>query len=280
MKQLLGTIGASLLLATCAMAQDVIVRPYVFADDASSNFSYNWSNGCLTLQDLSVDGNPFSRENPWANRHHWFVTMDGISPAIFDPNADGSSLEVSFTLNLAPAMQDNRTVEGGLYVVEKPFPRIPGTGQETWFADGVLMIANENAGGNGGEIAAFGGRMPFWGGAGARYMGGPAKVTFRYNGATMKVQYEVEYNGNTYTSPELNPGDGQGLRFFSIGGFVQINRINDADPNRQAVVSWCDIKVNGRTIVGRSAGDVNLDGCVDDSDLLLILFNFGAGCNN
>ena len=91
-------------------------------------------------------------------------------------------------------------------------------------------------------------------------------------------------NGNEVAnSGWLAPGDSastyncgpHGLRFFSIGGYVQYNSINSGNPGGS--VQFCSIKLNGRTVVGQSVGDVNLDGRVDDADLLTVLFNFGAG---
>jgi hypothetical protein len=280
MKYTLSCLIASIAITAMAGAQDVWVRPYVFADDASSNFSYNWDcdTQSLTLSDMSVDANPFGRENPWANRHVWFLSTNGIGPSVFDPT---EPFEFSFTMNLSPVMQANRIAEAGIHLVEMPFPRIPGTGQETWFADGYLLVANEAGGGNGGEIAAFGGRMPFWNGSGARYSGGDITLTFRYdpaaNSGAGAVQYQVDYNGNTYTSASLIPGDFAGLRYFQIGAWVQVNRINDFDPDRHVLASFKNIRLNGKQVVGQGCGDVNMDGRVDDVDLLTVLFNFGLG---
>jgi hypothetical protein len=57
-----------------------------------------------------------------ATAMYWFLSMDGISPTWFDPDSDGSSLELEVTFNLTPVMQDSRTVEAGLFVLERPFP--------------------------------------------------------------------------------------------------------------------------------------------------------------
>ncbi len=294
MKRLFALGVAVTALAVWAQAQSVIVRPYVWHDDASSDFSATFSNGCLTLSDTSTDcqgptGPDWYSQCGWANRHLWFLSLDGINPAVFDPDTDGSFLEVEVTFNLTPVMQDGRTVESGLFFLERPFPRYPRdvNDQGNWFADGVLMVANESAGGNGGEIAAFGGRMPFWNGGGVRYQGGPITLIFRYDGSTKRVQYEVRYGNTTAQSGWLNPGDSastynggpHGLRYFSIGGYLQINGIN-AGNTQGGTAQWCSIKLNGKQVLGPYSGDVNLDGCVDDADLLTVLFNFGTGCGN
>lgn len=280
MKYTLSCMALSIAITAMAGAQDVWVRPYVWSDDPSSNFSYAWdcSNQSLTIQDTSVDANPYGRQNPWANRHVWFLTTNGVGPTLFDPT---SYFEVSFTMDLSPVMQPGRKAEAGLHLVEHPFPRVQGTGQETWFADGYFLVGNEAGGGNGGEIAAFGGRMPFWNGAGARYSGGDITLTFRYDPTAFSgagaVQYQVDYNGNTYTSAWLIPGDFAGLRYFNIGAWVQVNAIGDNDPNRHVQAVFKNIKLNGKQVVGQGCGDTDVNGSVDDADLLTVLFNFGLG---
>jgi hypothetical protein len=96
----------------------------------------------------------------------------------------------------------------GLFVLERPFPRFPRevNDQGNWWADGVLMVANESAGGSGGEIAAFGGRLPFWGGGGLRYQGGPITLVFRYDGAHQEA-YSTRYAtaATTATSAWFEP---------------------------------------------------------------------------
>jgi hypothetical protein len=302
MKRWLMVLMASAAVSMWAGAQDVWVRPYVWHDDASSTFTWSFVNGCLTLSDTSTDcqgtepnGDPdpeWYSQCGWGNRHVWFITMDGNGPTWFDPDTNGSTLELEFTLDLTPVMQDERTVEAGLFVLERPFPRFPRevNDQGNWWADGVLMVANERAGGAGGEIAAFGGRLPFWNGGGARYQGGPITLIFRYDGDRKQVQYEVRYNNQTYTSDWLSPGDSaspynggpHGLRYFAIGGYLQINRINQGNTAGGTARFGCNssIKLNGRTVLGSGMGDVNLDGCVDDADLLTVLFNFGTGCGD
>ena len=207
---------------------------------------------------------------------------------MFDPDSNGSTLELEVTLTINPAMQSSRTIEAGIFVVERPFPRYPReiNNQCSWWADGQFMVANEDGGGSGGEIAAFGGRLPFWNGSGNRYTGGQATIVFRYDGSQKKVQYAIkDSNGNEVAnSGWLDPGDSastyncgpHGLRFFSIGGYVQYNNIGSGT-NPGGSVQFCSIKLNGRTVLGQSVGDVNLDGRVDDADLLIVLFNFGAG---
>jgi len=294
MKRWLMVLMASAAVSMWAGAQDVWVRPYFFADDPFSNFAASFANGCLTISDGSFDcdhpacpgGDDCSCG--WANRHVWFITLDGISPAVFDPDSNGSTLELEVTLTINPAMQSSRTIEAGIFVVERPFPRYPReiNNQCSWWADGQFMVANEDGGGSGGEIAAFGGRLPFWNGSGNRYTGGPITIAFRYDGSQKKVQYAIkDSNGNEVAnSGWLDSGDSastyncgpHGLHFFSIGGYVQYNNIGSGT-NPGGSVQFCSIKLNGRTVLGQSVGDVNLDGRVDDADLLIVLFNFGAG---
>jgi hypothetical protein len=127
MKRWVMLLAVSSATALMASAQSIIVRPYVWHDDASSNFSASFANGCLTLSDTSTDCQGNSPEGysqcGWGNRHVWFLSMDGISPTWFDPDSNGGSLELEVTFNLTPVMQDSRTVEAGLCVLERPFPR-------------------------------------------------------------------------------------------------------------------------------------------------------------
>lgn len=299
MKRLVMVLTAWSALMVLASAQSIVVRPYVWHGDASSDFSASFANGCLTLSDASTDCQGNSPDwyslCGWGNRHNWFLSMDGISPTFFDPDSDGSSLELEVTFDLTPVMQARRTVEAGLFVLERPFPRYPRdvNDQGNWWADGVLMVASESAGGSGGEVAAFGGRLPFWAGGGVRYTGGPITLVFRYDGQQKRAQYEVRYGNTTATSPWLDPGDSassynngpHGLRFFHLGGYLQVNiagqnGATDLPPNFHAIARWCRIKFNGKTVLGPGSGDVNMDGCVDDADLLTTLFHFGTGCGN
>lgn len=320
MKHLSCVLAMSTALFIGLHAQDVYVNPYFHIwgsqnqiADPSSEFSWSFTDGCLVFQDASTDcrveGFPeWYSPCTWANTHVWFLTLDGMGPATFDPDSTGELIELEATFEMlapTPLMNPDRTVEAGLFLLERPLPRYPRAvnNQGFWWADGLMMVANEAGGGAGGEVAAFGGRMPFWGGGGVRYTGGPITLRFRYDGQTKMVQYEVVYNNVTTTSAWLNPGDSSspynggphGLRLFRLGGFMQIDIAgvdtdNDdipdtpgrANANLGGKVRWCDIKLtrNGVTtcVVGRSAGDTNTDGKVDDADLLNVLFNFGAGC--
>lgn len=324
MKRLMMVLSVSALTALWANAQGVIAHPYFQVwgyqnqtADPASDFSWSFANGSLIFQDASTDcqvaGFPeWYVPCGWANTHVWFLTLDGVGPAEFDPDTTGEYLIWEATLEMlapTPLMNADRTVEAGLFLLERPLPRFPRdiNNQGFWWADGLFMVANESGGGAGGEIAAFGGRTPFWP-AGVRYMGGPITLRFHYNGSNpvnQRVKYEVLYNNQTYASDWLAPGDSgsffnggpHGLRKFRLGGFLQIDIAgidtdNDGVPDTPGRVNagiggkvrWYDMKLtrNGVTtrVVGQSAGDVNLDGCVDDADLLTVLFNFGTGCGN
>lgn len=310
MKRLVMVLTAWSALMVLASAQSIVVQPQARYNawdgglqDPSSVFSASWANGCLTLSDFSIDCRHPDYPDwyvpcGWSNRRHWYISLDGISPAEFDPDDPNSpirTVELEVTFDLTPVMEHRRTVEAGLLVLERPFPRYPPevNNQGSWWADGVLMVANEFAGGSGGEVAAFGGRLPFWAGGGVRYTGGPITLVFRYDGQQKRAQYEVRYGNTTATSPWLNPGDSSsnynngphGLRFFRLGGYLQVNiagqnGATDLPPNFHAIARWCRIKFNGKTILGPGSGDVNMDGIVDDEDLLIVLFNFGTGSGN
>ena len=54
MKRWVMLVAVSSATALMASAQSIIVRPYVWHDDASSDFSASFANGCLTLSDTST----------------------------------------------------------------------------------------------------------------------------------------------------------------------------------------------------------------------------------
>lgn len=282
----------STVLAMWAGAQDVWVRPYFFADDPFSDFSGTFtSGGCLILSDTSTDcdspGCPGGDDCQcgWANRHIWFITNDGFGPAVFDPDSTGETLTLEVTLEINPNMQPDRTIEAGIFVLEKPFPRYPRdvNDQCNWWADGVFMVANEAGGGSGGEIAAFGGRLPFWNGGGIRYTGGQITLVFIYDGSQKRVKYQLKQGNNLLAESDwLAPGDSSstfncgphGLRYFYIGGYLQINRINLGN-TAGGSAQFCQITLNGKTVVGQGFGDVNVDSDVTDADLSTLLLNYG-----
>lgn len=168
----------------------------------------------------------------WANLHVWRFSEDGgANPAEFHNNSN-----FHFCADMVITANNANGGEAGINIA--PW----------WFiADGRINVRVPD-----GEIAAFGGRMPFvtwtnpaaaqnyWGSslhyvAGTSihlemsYVSGPTGPSAAYPG---RVQYSVGYEGNTYTTPWLLLDEGNvaeaplhGLWGIldpaSAGGFVQ-----------------------------------------------------------
>jgi hypothetical protein len=107
-------------------------------------------------------------------------------------------------------------------------------------------------------------------------MGRPSAYSTRYATAAPRRPARGSSPGDSASTYNGGP---HGLRYFQLGGYLQINGINQGN-TQGGVAQWCSIKLNGKTILGPGSGDVNRDGCVDDADLLTVLFNFGTGCGN
>ncbi len=83
---------------------------------------------------------------------------------------------------------------------------------------------------------------------------------------------DFDPNGAGLVGWQLANG-GRVIQFSTTNGPSQL-----ADPNfRQLFNNAFRWVVRGRA---RPQGDVNGDGCVDDADLLTVLFNFGSGCDD
>jgi hypothetical protein len=137
-------LGALLGLAvTTATASPVInsavIHLRVFNDDSDSTVTF--SNGypaSLWIQDANLDGDGQGSE--YANRHNFRLSSNGFNPAIFN-NGDSFSFFTDVTLT------GTADEEGGINVS-------PWWSQDV---DGTFTAITGN-----GEIAAFGGRLPFY----------------------------------------------------------------------------------------------------------------------
>jgi hypothetical protein len=132
----------------------------------------------------------------FANLHSWsFSENGGTSPAEFDDNAN-------FHFGADFKIEGDGEGEGGLRIS-------PWYGQ---FVDGRMM-ANATTG----EIACFGGALPFYSftvNHGITYTRGTTihmEATYRANDLSpthpASIQYRMVYNGNTYDSPVLPFGE-------------------------------------------------------------------------
>ena len=181
---------SSLALAGAAVANPAInsavVLERVFNDCPGSVLTtVNAYPASITITDVNTNCVGF------ANLHLWRLSEDGTTPAFF-ANNDGFSL--STTLTIAGTGEG----EAGLQI-------------SPWWTniDGRLNVRTTD-----GEIAAFGGRLPFYSFSGAPHMlsyvkGTPITLEMIYapNDLNMgnpgTIEYKVTYNASTYSSGVL-----------------------------------------------------------------------------
>lgn len=154
----------------------------------------------------------------YANLHNWHLSEDGVNEAVFNNNSN-------FRLAFDMVLDGTGHGEGGLQIAP-------------WWsknADGKFNCRTSD-----GEIACFGGRLPFYsftGNHGLLYTRGTmihleaiylANELTEQNPAT--VEYKITYMGNDYTSGPLafdmgNPNEPYGLWGMlddgRVGAFVQ-----------------------------------------------------------
>jgi hypothetical protein len=178
----------------------------------------------------------------FANLHGWSFSEDGgASASLFKNN---SSFVYCATLKLEGAGEG----EGGLRLS-------PWYGQ---YVDGRFMANVEAAHTPLGEIAVFGGRLPFYtftGAFGISYVKGTTiymQITYAPNGLSSSspgtVQYRVIYNALTYDSPVLPMDEGCTcdpaayghwgiLNDAVVGGYFQAR----ANTGANLTATWTDI---------------------------------------
>ena len=215
-------------------------------------------NDCPGSTLITTTGYPalmsFSDQNAgcvgFANLHIWRLSADGgASPAVFN-NGDGFSLSADL-------------------VIEGTGEAEAGIGINPWFSltDGRVNVRTTD-----GEIACFGGRMPFWSftdpaHGGLHYVKGhPIHIEFIYhpNGLSMAspgtIQYNLVYDGNNYTSGVLNFDQGNPmedppyglwgiLNGAGAGGFMQFFP-GQSPPTGLCAATWTNIVYTPLDVVG------------------------------
>lgn len=195
----------------------------------------------------------------FANLHVWRFSEDGgANPAVFHNNSN-----FHFCADLVITANNANGGEAGINIA--PW----------WFlADGRINVRIPD-----GEIAAFGGRMPFvtwtnpaasqnyWGSALSyvagttihlemTYISGPTGPSAAYPG---RVQYSVGYGGNTYTTPWLlldegNPNEDPPHGLWGIldpasaGGFLQA-RLDPGNFNSFVRATWNNVCYDNLQVV-------------------------------
>jgi hypothetical protein len=227
-KQISGlAIAAAFVLAPMvAQATPIIngakIFPRVFNDCPGSFYTdFNGYPGVVFIQDQNNGCFGF------ANLHNWRLSDDGGATAAVFNNGDSFRFCTDLTLT------GNGVAEAGINITP-------------WWsvADGRLNVKTS------GEIAAFGGRLPFFsftGAFGISYVMGETihlEVIYKPNGLSMAnpatIEYIVSYQANNYTSgplpfdqgnPAEDPPHGQWgiLSPAEVGGHFQF-LLNDSGP--------------------------------------------------
>jgi hypothetical protein len=179
----------------------------------------------------------------WANLHVWSFSEDGLTPAVFE-NCSHYHYSCVFKGSGSGCVG-----EGGLRISPWWSPNV----------DGRFMA---RIGGNG-EIACFGGRLPFYsftGAFGVIYRPGePIWMQVEYNPHRLTeadpatIAYQIYYQGVEYASPYLkfdqgNPAEGHGvygeLYPARVGGYFQLPSMNGG-ALYDMTASWSNIRFEG-----------------------------------
>jgi hypothetical protein len=233
--------GLGMVVADAVASPNItsaVITTRVFNDDPNSTVTTgNSYPTSLFIQDSGLDADG---GGGFANRHNFRLSEDTLTPAIF-ANGDGFDLFADVTLT-GPANS-----EGGLNI-------------SPWYSqavDGVFTAITGN-----GEIAAFGGRLPFYSfnshNPPVNYVKGETirlGVKYRPNSLTMAdpgtIEYIVVKNSLWYSSgvipfDEGNPAEDPPYGLWGIlndaqvGGYFQ-PQINSSDPTNWGRVDFADI---------------------------------------
>lgn len=217
--KLVSATAGLLLLAGSALASgptpnSAVFELRVFNDCPTSTLSTTDSYpSSLSISDSNLSCGGF------ANLHAWRFSEDDATQILFPNNS-------AFSFEFDMVVDGTAQGEAGLQIA-------PWWSQ----ADGRLNCRTTD-----GEIACFGGRLPFYsftGNHGVTYVKGTSihlKATYLANGLSMAdpatIEYELTYGGNTYSSGPLafdegNPAEDPPyglwgmLNDAKVGGFVQ-----------------------------------------------------------
>ncbi len=236
-------LGAGVALATASpVINGAVVNLRVFNDDPNSIVTFNntWPT-VVWIQDTGL-----THGTGFANRHNFRLSDNhGVSEAVF-MNNDGFSYFSDVVL------AGTAKLEGGLQIS-------PWWSKEV---DGALYVNGAT-----GEIAAFGGRLPFYSFTvqqGLSYVKGTTvRLGVTYNPHSLSqadpgtIVYSYTVNGTTYTSPVLpfdegNGSEGHGtwgiLDDARVGGYTQVQ----VDPNNPG--NWGSASFVNQTYVPEPAG--------------------------
>jgi len=235
-------LGFTLLLQAATVSlgsaapnpNSAVVVSRIFNDCAGSTLSItNDYPTCITIDDQNVGCVGF------ANLHAWRFSADGTNPLVFN-NGDSFRFAADVTIS------GTGNAEAGLQIA-------PWWSQ----ADGRLNVRSTD-----GEIACFGGRLPFHSFTatdGLHYVKGQTvhlEIVYRANGLSETspgtIEYKVTIDGVEHTSgvkafdmgnPAEDPPHGLWgiLNDAQVGGHFQFF-VGDSGPDGQSAVQWCNIQ--------------------------------------
>lgn len=228
-------LAAGAATAATPSPNSAVIKTRIFNDCPSSIVStFNGYPGTIEItdSDLSCFG--------FANLHNWRFSEDGVGPAIFDNNSE-------FKFSATLVISGSGDGESGLQISPWWSPDV----------DGRLNVRTTD-----GEIACFGGRLPFYSFSGAphllRYVKGtPIGLEIKYHphslskGDPATIEYIVTYGGSPYSSGVLpfdegNPSEPYGtwgmLDDAQVGAHLQVF-MTPGTPS-SVTASWLDISFN------------------------------------
>lgn len=235
-KILLGILVAAMAVSTASATPNpnsAVLHPRVFNDCPSSVLtSSNMYPGSLWFND------EMNCVTGWANLHTWRLSEDGVTAAQF-MNGD------CFRLSACLTITGDGNGEAGLQISPWWSPDV----------DGRFNVRVPD-----GEVACFGGRLPFYsftGSQGLRYVRGEPiclEIIYTPNGLSMAspatIEYKATFASVTYTSGPLafdegNPAEPYGtwgmLDGATVGGHFQVPVEPYSPPTHVARATWSDI---------------------------------------
>jgi hypothetical protein len=235
-------LTAGVAAAATPNPDSAVITGRVFNDCPGATFTEsNLYPSSITLH--NVGDNCFG----WANLDIWRFAVGGTVAEF--PNLS------AFTFTTTMVLSGSGQMEGGVQITP-------------WWseADGRINCRTTD-----GEIACFGGRLPFYsftGSHGITYVKGtPITLSMTYlpNGLSSvspaTIQYTIVYNGNTYASPQLPYDQGNTsedpphglwglLNNGHVGGFMQSLWALGGDPTATTDAVFSDITFQNLDSVG------------------------------
>ncbi len=220
-------------------ANGVVVNPYVFADFPNSNFNYSVSYPSVTFNDPDVNASgQGTGSGNFANRHTWWLSTDGGTTAA---TLSGPNDFFSYSFSISLTADGGSRKEAGILLT---------TGAPSQL-DGQFIITSD-FGGNGGEVAAFGGAFPFYSFTVSNLShyndGDVVTMGLNYKQDTADNVYKFQYRYQDQLSPWMALGNGfdsTGLNSGThVGAYLQIPKNStDINATNGATAIWNNISV-------------------------------------